>query len=87
MAEKFLPNPGGKGILRAIHKGRYVYYYHYHAVLPVQKRAEDLSVKTELTRTVEFWLRYRPQEKDPWDITFARSDLLPGSSKTWIPSR
>jgi len=87
MAESFIPNPAGKGILRASVQGKFVYYYQYNAILPVQKREEDHSITTRNRRKAEFWLRYRPSEKEPFDITFARSDLLPGINKTWIPSK
>lgn len=83
-AEKFIPNPEKRGVLTAVHRGRRVYYYHYQAVLPRPKRESVDKVTVTGRRTIELWVRYRPGLKQPYDITFARRDRLPGAGRRWI---
>lgn len=87
-AQSFIANPEKLGILSARHKGRAVYYYHYRATLrrPARKADESLEYK-EVLRAVEFWVRYRPGQKQPFDLSFARRDLLPGSNRRWLKSK
>jgi hypothetical protein len=82
--QKFIPDPEKKGILAAVDRGRNVYYYHFHVVIPRPFRKEDETVVTIDKREAELWVRYRSFEKDPWDLTFARRDILPGENKRWI---
>ena len=85
---KFTPNPGGKGYLRATHKGRRVYYYRFRVTLPLPVRNPEGIPEVKSTRELEFWVRHRPHEKKtPFDLTFARQDLLPGSGKRWVKSK
>ena len=81
---KFIPDPENKGILSALDRGRRVYYYHFMVVIPRPVRNEDESIKIIDKRKSELWVRYRPGEKDPWDLSFARRDLLPGTNKKWL---
>ena len=83
-AERFIPNPEKRGVLTAVHRGRRVYYYHYQAVLPRPKRQDVDNVTVTGRRTIEVWVRYRPGLRDPYDITFARRDRLPGTGRRWI---
>lgn len=43
--KKFKPNPDGRGVLRAVDQGRYVYYYHFQATVlrPVRGGNDDSS--------------------------------------------
>ena len=81
---KFISNPEKKGILRATDRGRFVYYYHFRVVIPRPVRKEDESIVNIDKREAELWVRYRSFEKDPWDLTFARRDILPGENKKWL---
>jgi hypothetical protein len=80
-AESFAPDPQKRGILAAQLDGRIVYYYHFHAVVPVLVR-EGEEVKSRSTRTVELWVQYRPGAA--YDLSFERMDRLPGQAKRWI---
>ncbi len=84
VAERFIPNPEGRGVLAAIHDGRQVFYYHYHAILPRPRRGQGESLEVVGSRKIEVWVRYRPGLGDPYDFTFARRDRLPGVSQTWV---
>lgn len=68
-------------VIRAYIKTGVVYYYRFLVRLP-RPRVADGEVKEGPGRTVELWLRYRPGEKEPYDLTFVRRDLLPGRSRT-----
>jgi len=81
---KFIPNPEKKGILAAVDRGQRVYYYQFKVVIPRPIRHEDETIENIAKRESELWVRYRPREKDPWDLTFARRDLLPDKNKRWI---
>ena len=84
-AEKFIPNPEKRGVLAATYRGQRVYYYHYHAILPRPRRvAGKEEVEVIGRRKIEVWVRYRPGRKDPYDISFARRDRLPGGGRRWI---
>ena len=83
--EKFVPNPGGRGALRARVQGRNVYYYRFQAIVPRPVRGADESAATTgEPRTVEFWVRYRSWLREPYDLSFVRQDRLPGSGQRWI---
>jgi len=82
---KFISDPENKGVLTALDKRGRVYYYHFMVVIPRPVRNEDESIKNIDKRKSELWVRYRPYEKkDPWDLSFARRDLLPGKNKRWM---
>lgn len=81
---QFLPNPDGRGILRVRHTGRRVYYYHFTAILPRPRRAADGQIDYTETRKIELWVRYRSWLEAPYDLTFAREDLLPGRKRRWL---
>ncbi len=87
---EFRPNPGGKGVLRATYKGRYVYYYRFQAIVPRPlRKVDDLGDPDPKPvagppRMVEFWARYRPWLKAPWDLSFVREDRLPGRARRWL---
>lgn len=82
-AESFIPNPEKLGVLTAVHGGRRVYYYHYHAILPRPRRSGE-KVEIVGRRKIELWVRYRPGLKEPYDISFARRDRLPGTGRRWL---
>jgi hypothetical protein len=75
----FLPDPEKHGAISAIAGGRVVFYYHYRVTLPLLSR-DGVTGK----RNSELWVRYRPEESKPYDLTFARRDMLPGTSKAWF---
>jgi hypothetical protein len=83
-ADGFEQYKGKYRILRVTVGKHAVYYYRYFAVIPVMARQEDESVTPRETRKAEFWVRYRSWMEDPFDVTFARHDLLPGSNRRWI---
>jgi hypothetical protein len=80
-AEAFLPDPGKRGILAAQLDGRIIYYYHFHAVVPILVREGD-EVKARGTRTVELWVQYKPGFE--YELSFERMDRLAGQAKRWI---
>lgn len=80
-AESFAADPLKRGILAAQLDGKAVYYYHFHAVVPVLVR-EGEEVKPRGTRTVELWVQYRPGAD--YELSFERIDRLPGQAKRWI---
>lgn len=84
MAEGFEKYTGKYLVLRTTEGKRAVHYYRYFAIIPVMARKEDESVSPRETRKAEFWVRYRSWMKDPYDVTFARHDLLPGSDRRWL---
>jgi hypothetical protein len=82
--QEFLPNPENRGVYAASDGGRTVYYYHFIAVTPRPFRADDESLQSEAPRRVELWVRYRSWLAEPYDFSFARRDLLPGTNKRWV---
>ena len=80
----FKSNPEKKGILSAEYKGRRIYYFHFEVTVPRQTRKPDESIETIGKRTLELWVRFQPGLADPYDLSFARRDILPGTSKKWI---
>lgn len=83
--EKFIANPGRRGVLRASFQGRYVYYYRFQAIVPRPVREEgSTAMQKSEPRTVEFWARYRSWLAKPWDLSFVREDRLPGTGKRWV---
>lgn len=86
--ESIQSNPNQKGVLTARYKGKTVYYYFFSGVVPILHRESgSTEMVQENKRHVTFWLRYRPGNETPYDLTFARQDLLPGSGKRWIRVR
>ena len=83
-AREFVPNPGGKGVLRAYFQGRLVYYYRFQAVVTRPVRGDDEQLVDHSTRTIEFWARYRSWLAEPWDLSFVREDRLPGTGRRWV---
>lgn len=79
--EAFIPDPGKRGILAAQLDGKIIYYYHFHAVVPVLVREGD-EVKSRGTRTVELWVQYKPGAD--YELSFERMDRLAGQAKRWI---
>ncbi len=82
---EFRPYPGKNTILAARDRGRMVYYYRYRVVIPITRRmngSDEMVKKGE--RVTELFVRYRSWEKEPYDLTFGRVDLLPGSARRWI---
>jgi len=83
--KKVVANPEKKGVLRATVKGKWVYYYQFRVTVARPIRKEDESIDYTGERTMEVWIRYRPdQHEEPFDFTFARRDMLPGKNKRWI---
>lgn len=82
--QEFVPNPENRGVYVASDGGRTVYYYHFIAVTPRPFRADDESLQSEAPRRVELWVRYRSWLPEPYDFSFARRDLLPGTNKRWV---
>lgn len=80
----FTANPENLGVLRAISEGRAVYYYHFLVELPRLERSPDESLSSSGSRNVELWVRYRAWLREPYDLTFVRRDLLPGTGRTWV---
>jgi hypothetical protein len=81
---RFLSDPEKRGILSASDGGRMVYYYHFRAMVSRPVRNPDESIGLSGERSVELWVRYRPERGDGYDLTFIRRDLLPGKNKRWI---
>ncbi len=71
-------------ILQARVSGKNVYYYRYIAIIPIMTRESGDTMSKRESRKAEFWVRYRSWLDDPFDVTFARNDLLPGSSRRWV---
>ncbi len=84
LVQEFVANPENRGVYAASDAGRTVYYYHFIAVTPRPFRAEDESIQNEAPRRVELWVRYRSWLAEPYDFSFARRDLLPGTNKRWV---
>lgn len=83
--QTFEPNPSKRGVLRVVSGGKYVYYYEFSALLPLMTRDSDSDRMIKIgERSVRFYVRYRSWLKDPYDVSFARLDLLPGGSRRWI---
>ncbi len=81
-------NPAKRGVLRVWHRGAYVYYYEFRVLLPRPVRDESGKIVRKGTRRATVWLRYRRNiKKKPWDLTFARRDLLPGKYRRWYKVR
>lgn len=84
VVQEFVPNPESRGVYAASDGGRTVYYYHFIAVTARPFRADDESIQSEAPRRVELWVRYRSWLPEPYDFSFARRDLLPGTNKRWV---
>lgn len=82
--KKIHPNPRGRGVLRVTWKGATVYYYQFLLEIPRLRKKPNGPPGGDEIRRVELWVRYRPREKEPYDLTFAREDLLPGSNRQWL---
>lgn len=85
--KRFIANPKKYGVLRAVYRGRYVYYYRFIAVVARRYYRKNGKIRTQGSRRIELWLRFRSRAKKPYDITFARKDLLPGKHKRRIRIR
>lgn len=83
-AREFRANPEGLGVLSANDRGRRVYYYHFQALVERPVRGENDQLVSAGERRIELWVRYRPWLEEPWDLSFARRDLLPGQDKRWL---
>ncbi len=68
-------------VIRATDREGAVYYYRYrvHLPRPVVKSGE---LEKKPGRIIEMWVRVRPGQKPPFDVTFVRRDLLPGRHPT-----
>lgn len=83
-AVSFEPFQVNKRILYGMDRNGSVYYYRVKVIMPVETRGKDDAMERRSTRKSELWVRYRPGAATPYDITFARQDLLPGKNKRWL---
>ena len=81
---EFEPDPRKRGALRVFDKGKQVVYYHFQATLQQPFRDEEDHLQYKPGRKIEFWVRYRAHEEEPYDLSFVREDLLPGKGRRWI---